>query len=71
MENNKRFWIFMVASMAIWLGWLWFNPPQAQKPLDKKPAADEKVAKDDPQQAPPADEKPRCGTGGRQRRKLR
>ncbi len=39
----------MVASMAIWLGWLWLNPPPPQNPPAKKPAAADKVAKNDPQ----------------------
>jgi len=43
----------MVASMAIWLGWIWFNTPQA----DNKPAAIAEVAEKDPQKAPLADEK--------------
>lgn len=55
MENNQRFWIFMVAASAIYLGWMWFNPPPQQP---NKPAVNAEVAEKDPQKAAVADQEP-------------
>lgn len=45
MENNQRFWLFMVLAMGIWLGWIaWFGPKPKPQPKNKKPAAAQNVA---------------------------